>query len=80
VRLFVDPADAGFRLLANVNLLISERHDHVIGESELRNSLANLVNNIVVSEAVDNPIPRLKISFSSESQWQTVDRVYALAA
>lgn len=67
--LVVDNSDAAFRLLASVNLLVSERHDNIIGADDLREELSVLLNNVdlVVDIGHASPFEGLvkKIGFGS---------------
>jgi hypothetical protein len=65
----VDGDDAAFRMLASVNLLVSERHDDIISADELREEFSLLLNRIVISRPIDNPSAHIDVRFSSTAQW-----------
>jgi len=65
-NMFNDSPNA-VHLVAAVNMLVSELHDDVISSEQFRSELADLLNNIDVSEPIDNPAPSLDVRFS---RWQ----------
>ena len=57
--MFSDSSEEAVRLVAQVNLLVSEFHDDVIDDHEFRHLLSRLLNDIVDSIVVEDHPPAM---------------------
>jgi hypothetical protein len=52
-QMFRDDDVEAIKLIASINSLVSERHDQIISDAELREAFVSILNNIIVSRPVD---------------------------